>query len=481
MSALVFERFLSTPEMLAVFSERSVLQAMLDVEAALANALAAQGVIPPAAAKVIARCCQIDQLDAEAILNASARAGSLAIPLVLHLTAAVARADQNAARAGENASQADQNASQAGENASRFVHWGSTSQDVIDTAMSLLSRQALALLDRDLSRLIASLLDLAEQHATVPVLARTLMQPAQVVSVGFKLLAWVAPLQRCRVRLQALAQTALQLQLGGAVGSLAAMGDEGVLVAQRMAADLKLAYLGGSWHTQRDEAATLACQVGVLCGALGKVAKDISLMSQAEVGELNEASGDGRGGSSSMPHKRNPVASMVALAAALRAPQRVAALLAAMVQEHERGLGNWQAELAETAGLYLSAHGALLALTDAAEQGLQLHADRMRANIEGLNGLISAEAAAALFAGQLGKPQAHALVADLCARVAAGGGHLRELCLALLDGDDRLRGRIKAADIEAAFDPDTAAQAAIRAAAPQLAALRRVAHETPKL
>ena len=460
MGALVFERFLSTPEMLEVFSEASVLQAMLNVEAALANAQAAQGVIPHDAAKMIARCCQVGQLDSEAILNASAQAGSLAIPLVTHLTAAVAKADESAAR---------------------FVHWGSTSQDVIDTAMSLLSRQALALLDRDLGRLIASLLLLADRHATVPMLARTLMQPAQVVSLGFKLLAWVAPLQRCRTRLQTLAGTALQLQLGGAVGSLAVMGDQGELVAQRMAADLQLAYAGSSWHTQRDEVATLSCQVGVLCGALGKVAKDISLMSQAEVGELNEASGDGRGGSSAMPHKRNPVASMVALAAALRAPQRVAALLAAMVQEHERGLGNWQAELAETAGLYMSAHGALKALTDSAEQGLKIHPERMRDNIEALNGLVSAEAAAALFAGQLGKPQAHALMADLCGQVTATGVHLRELCLARLESDDRLRGRINTAAVEAAFDPNQAAQAAIRAATPQWAALRLAASQTPTL
>ncbi len=454
MSALVFERFLSTPEMLAVFSEGSVLQAMLDVEAALARAQAANGVIPEAAARVIVSCCVAEQLDMDAVVDASARAGSLAIPLIKHLTAAVARADKNAAG---------------------FVHWGCTSQDVIDTAMSLLSCRALALIDRDLGNLIKSLLRLAEQHADVPVLARTLMQPAQVVSVGFKLLAWTAPLQRCRSRLRAISKTALQLQLGGAVGTLAVMGDHGASVAQQMAADLQLRYTGSSWHTQRDEAATLACQVGVLCGALGKVAKDISLMSQAEVGELNEPSGDcseGRGGSSAMPHKRNPVASMVALAAALRAPQRVAALLAAMVQEHERGLGNWQAELAETAGLYLSAHGALKALTDAAQQGLEVHPDRMRANIEALHGLVSAEAVAVVIAKQLGKPQAHALTADLSARVAASGVHLRELCLALLESDERLRGRIKAAEFEAAFDPDRAAQAAIRAAAPQLAALR---------
>ena len=440
--------------MLGVFSEASVLQTMLDVEAALARAQAAQSVIPRAAAQVIQDCCRADLLDREAIVNASGRAGSLAIPLVKHLTAAVARVDATAAG---------------------FVHWGSTSQDVIDTAMSLLSRHALALIDRDLSSLIGSLLLLADEHANTPVLARTLMQPAQVVSVGFKLLAWIAPLQRCRERLRKMSETALQLQLGGAVGTLAVMGEKGTVVAQHMAADLQLVWPGGAWHTQRDEAATLACQVGVLCGALGKVAKDISLMSQAEVGELNEPAGevgDGRGGSSAMPHKRNPVASMLALAAAIRAPQRVAALLAAMVQEHERGLGNWQAELAETAGLYLSAHGALKALADAAQQGLEVHPERMRANIEALKGLVSAEAAAKVFATQIGKPQAHALLESLSAQVMSSGVHLRELCLAVLQSDERLRGHVSTADIEAAFDIELAAQAAVRAAAPQFAALR---------
>ncbi len=457
MSALVFERFLSTPEMLAVFSETSVLQAMLDVEAALARAQAAQGVIPEAAAQIILACCKAEQLDLEAIVNASGRAGSLAIPLVKHLTAAVARVNTTAAG---------------------FVHWGSTSQDVIDTAMSLLSRRALALVDRDLRSLIDSLLTLAEQHTHTPVLARTLMQPAQTVSVGFKLLAWIAPLQRSRERLHEISKTALQLQLGGAVGTLAVMGDKGEAVAQHMADDLQLTWPGGAWHTQRDEAVTLACQVGVLCGALGKVAKDISLMSQSEVGELNEPVGevgDGRGGSSAMPHKRNPVASMLALAAALRAPQRVAALLAAMVQEHERGLGNWQAELAETAGLYLSAHGALKALADAAGQGLEVHPERMRANIEALNGLVSAEAAAQVFAKQIGKPQAHALLEALSAQVTTQGIHLRELCLQVLHSDDSLCGRVAVADIETAFDAELAAQAAVRAAAPQLAALRLAA------
>jgi 3-carboxy-cis,cis-muconate cycloisomerase len=195
---------------------------------------------------------------------------------------------------------------------------------------------------------------------------------------------------------------------------------------------------------------------------------------------MNEPSGDGRGGSTAMPHKRNPVASMLALAAALRAPQRVAALLAAMVQEHERGLGNWQAEWAETAGLFLSTHGALKALADAAQAGLEVHPDRMRANIDSLRGLVFAEVAAKVFAKPIGKASAHALLEALSVQATSSGTHLRELCLGVLQSDDRLRGKVSVTEIETAFDADLAAQAAVRAAAPQLAALRRAASSLNK-
>ncbi len=454
MSASVFEGFLSTPEILAVFSEASVVQSMLDFEAALARAQAAEGVIPAAAALAIAGVCKSELFDTAAIVAASGRCGSLAIPLVKRLTDTVALFDLDAAG---------------------HVHWGSTSQDVIDTAMGLLSRRALALIDRDLSALIAALFTLADRHGDAPVLARTLMQPAQVVSLGFKLVAWIAPLLRGQLRLRAAATSALQLQLGGAVGTLAVMGEPGAAVARRMADELQLALPAGAWHTQRDAVVTLACQVGVLTGTLGKIAKDISLMAQGEIGELAEPSGGGRGGSSAMPHKRNPVACMVALAAALRVPHRVAALLSAMVQEHERGLGNWQAELAETAGLYISAHGAVKALADVAAD---LHVDtpRMRANIESLHGLVCAEAVAMRFATRIGKAQAHALLESLSQQVASSGRHLRELCLEAVQSDERIAGRFAPAEIEALFAPEAAAQPAIRAAAPQLDALRRAAH-----
>ena len=443
----VFESFLSTPEMSAVFSPASVMQAMLDFEAALARAQAAEGLVPAAAAQAIAGVCKAELYDLGALIDASGRAGSLAIPLVKALTQAVGLFDADAAG---------------------FVHWGSTSQDVIDTGLALTARRALALVDRDLGTLTTALLALARQHRGVPVLARTLMQPAQVVSLDFKLVAWIAPLLRCRQRLRAAGLQALQLQLGGAVGTLSVMGERGPAVAHRVADDLGLRLPPGPWHTQRDELASLACELGVLAGALGKIAKDISLMAQGELGELAEPSGAGRGGSSTMPHKRNPVAAMTALAGALRTPHRVAALLAAMVQEHERGLGNWQAELAETAGLYLGVHGALKALADAAP-GLQVDAARMRHNIDAQHGLVFAEAVAMQLALQLGRARAHALLEAWSHEAVAGGRSLREVLLQALAQDDTLRAQLSAGQVEVLFDVDRAASHASRVADPQLA------------
>lgn len=453
MSGSAFEGFLSTPQMLAVFGEASVIQSMMDFEAALARAEAAVGLIPPEAATAIAGVCRAELYDVPALVAASGRAGSLAIPLVKRLNDTVALFDAQAAQ---------------------VVHWGGTSQDVIDTGMVLLTRRALALIDDDLSALNAALLALAAQHAATPVMGRTLMQPASVVSFGFKVLEWAAPLLRCQQRLHAQAARALQLQFGGAVGTLATLGEHGPAVAQHMAVQLRLPPWQGAWHTQRDDWVALGCEVGVLVGALGKFARDLSLMSQGEIGELAEPTGAGRGGSTALPHKRNPVASMVALAAAQRTPHRVAALLGAMGQEHERGLGNWQAELAEWAGLFISAHGAVHALAEAAA-GLQVHPQRMRAHIEALQGLVSAEACTTRLAGAIGKPEAQRLLETLSQQVMAEGRHLRELVQQAVQADARLREAVPAAEIDRLFDPDHAAQPAARRVQEQLARLQPLA------
>lgn len=453
MSSFVFEGFLSTPEMLEVFAERSVIQAMMDFEAALTRAQVQAGLVPAACGQAITGVCKAELYDVPAIVAQSGRAGSLAIPLVKKLTETVALFDKQAAG---------------------FVHWGATSQDVIDTGMVLVTRQALALIDRDLAALVRDLLALAEAHVATPVLGRTLMQPAQVVSLGYKMLGWVAPLVRRRARLREAAARALCLQFGGAVGTLSVLGEQGRDIARRMAEGLGLRLAPGTWHTQRDEWVALGAEIGVLCGAIGKFAKDVSLMSQGEIGELAEPSGGGRGGSSTMPHKRNPVSSMVALAAALRAPHRVAGLLAAMPQEQERGLGNWQAELAEWAGLFISAHGAVKAMSEAAA-GLHVDAARMRANVDGLQGLVFAEAVSMRLAATIGKAPAHALFEALTAQAVGQGRHLREVTLDALQGDATLRAALTAEQVEQLFDMDLATAPAARMAREQLAALRREA------
>ncbi|RYF30838.1 MAG: 3-carboxy-cis,cis-muconate cycloisomerase [Comamonadaceae bacterium] len=398
----IFESFLSTPDVQAVFGDAHFVDAMLRFEAALARAQAAEGLIPESAARVIADQCQVDCFDVPAIVAASGRAGSVAIPLIKSLRDGVTAADARAAP---------------------FVHFGSTSQDVIDSAMALVTREAMALIENDLATAADALLTLAERHAETPMLARTLMQPASVTSFGFKCAGWAAPLVRSRIRLRAAAQDALQVQLGGAVGTLAQMNSkasgQGAAVRARLAADLGLGDPGATWHTQRDEWVALGCALGLMTGSLGKLAGDIALLGQYEVAEVAEPSEPGRGGSSAMPHKRNPVASMVAIAAAHRAPQRVAALLAAMPQQHERALGAWQAELGEWPQLLMSAHGSVRAMAQALP-GLQVDADRMRANIDRLRADIPREAADEWFDPALAKNAgaiARAEVAALRARL----------------------------------------------------------------
>ncbi|AIY40935.1 Adenylosuccinate lyase [Collimonas arenae] len=454
MSVSIFDSFLTTPEMIAVFDDTEIVQGMFRFEEALARAQAAEGMIPDTAARAIASVCNAQLYDIPALVNASRRAGSLAIPLVKELTKTVALFNPESAN---------------------YVHWGSTSQDVIDSAMALATGKALALLDQRLQSLINQLLHLAGQHLATPVLARTLMQPAQVTSFGFKLLNWTAPLLRSRLQLRTVAARALRVQLGGAVGTLAVMGAQGPAVARRVAQNLGLgAAEHGAWHTQRDEWVRLGLEIAVLAGSLGKIATDLSLMAQGEIGELAEPSGNGRGGSSAMPHKRNPVSAMIALAAATRTPQHAAALLASMGQQHERGLGNWQAELAEWPALFLSTHGALCAL-DEAMAGLHVDSARMLENINGLRGLIFAEAVAAYLASAIGRPQAHAMMEELTQQVMASGQDLATLTIAAIRKDPDLRDKTDLAHLQTLFDPVTATAAAERLAHQQLHDLQEAA------
>jgi len=418
---------LSSAAMRAICDDVACLQNMLDFEAALARAEAATGVIPPGAAGPIASACRAESFDLAAVAEAATRSGNLAIPLVKALTAAVARADADAAR---------------------YVHWGATSQDVIDTAAMLGLRAAIDALLADTARAIKGFAGLARQHRNTAVVGRTWLQHALPIPFGLKLAEYAAALHRSHKRLQRLRAETLALQFGGAAGTLAALGDKGMAVAERLAEELKLPLPEAPWHTHRDRIAEAASVLAILAGTCGKIARDTSLMMQTDVGEAFEPSGEGRGGSSTMPHKRNPVAAATALGAATMAPNLAATIFAAQVQEHERSAGPWHAEWPTLPALLLVTSGALAAIVDIAE-GLEVDVARMRANLDATHGLIMAEAVTFALAEKIGKSDAHHLVEAASKKAVAEKKHLREV----LTADAKVAALLSPDGIAKLFEP----------------------------
>jgi 3-carboxy-cis,cis-muconate cycloisomerase len=418
---------LSSPAMRAVCDDTAHLQHMLDFEAALARAEAAVGVIPASAVTAIEAACKADQFDLSALAEAATRSGNLAIPLVKTLTAKVAKADAEAAR---------------------YVHWGATSQDVIDSATMLGLRAAIDALLSDLDRAIAGFAALAVKHRNTAVVARTWLQHALPMPFGLKLAEYAAALHRSRLRLKRLRAEGLALQFGGAAGTLAALGDKGLVVAEQLAKELQLPLPDAPWHTHRDRIADVASVLAILSGSCGKIARDVSLMMQTDVGEAFEPSGEGRGGSSTMPHKRNPVASASALGAATMAPNLAATIFAAQIQDHERSAGPWHAEWPTLPTLLLVTSGALAAIVDIAE-GLEVDAERMRLNLDETHGLIMAEAVTFALAEKLGKSDAHHLVEAATKRAVAEKKHLRDV----LTADPKVSAQLSAAAIAKLFEP----------------------------
>ncbi|WP_151636953.1 3-carboxy-cis,cis-muconate cycloisomerase [Noviherbaspirillum aerium] len=417
----------STAEMQQVFSAQACVQGMLDFEAALARAEAHIGVIPASAVEPIRQACISGRLDLPALADAAAAAGNLAIPLVKQLTAAVAKEDKEAAK---------------------YVHWGATSQDAIDTGMVLQLRRALDLIDADLVALAAVLAQLVERHADTVMIGRTWMQHALPVTFGLKAAGWLDAVLRHQERLQALRPRVLALQFGGAAGTLASLGDKGLQAAQALADELQLQLPDTPWHTGRDRMAEVAAALGMLTGTLGKIARDLSLQMQTEAAELGEPAGPGRGGSSTMPHKRNPVGCAAVLACAARVPALVATMLSGMVQEHERALGGWQAEWDTLPEITQLAAGALRQMQQVLA-GLHVDAARMRANVDTTQGLIMAEAVMLALGAKMGRLQAHHLVEDACRRAVASGMHLREV----LAQDAAVSAELGAEHIDRLLDP----------------------------
>ncbi|MFD2934902.1 3-carboxy-cis,cis-muconate cycloisomerase [Spirosoma flavum] len=320
---MLAESIFTTPLMEALFSDATELRFMLAFESALATAQAAVGVIPTSSATTIADVCQQTDWDTEQIREQTLLSGNPAIPFVNLLKERVGRKSLKAVQ---------------------YVHWGVTSQDVIDTALMCQLKQGLEQLRGDLNRLTNQLTALAHTHQYTPMMGRTLLQQALPMTFGGKVMGWLDGLLRSTERLERIMKECIIVQLGGPVGNGATLGEHGSAIRERVADTLELGTTTHAWHTQRDRLADIAAMLGILNGSLGKLANDVILLMQTEVGEVREGAAEGKGGSSSMPHKRNPVTSTFMVAIAHRTPALVASLLGAMIQSHERAAGAWHSE-----------------------------------------------------------------------------------------------------------------------------------------
>ena len=416
---------------------------MARFESALAVASARNGLFPGSHAEVISKVCEGASFDAAALAKQARIAGALAIPFVSALAKKVAAVSSEAAR---------------------YVHFGATSQDVMDTAAVLCMREACERISSLALALGDAIATLAKRHAKTPTLARTLLQPAAPVPFGWKAAMWLAPLARSYPRFRSAAREACVLQFGGAAGTLSAFHDKAGEVTKELAKELGLETVA-TWHSARDAFARLGAEAAILTGLAAKIARDVTLLAQPEIGEAAEAPVPGRGGSSSMPHKRNPAGCLLALEAAARAPGLAATLLGELAPEHERGLGQWQSQWFTLRELSCAAASALATMSDVLK-GLEVNAEAMAANLERTKGLVFSEALAL----HVSRP-----VADrLCEQALRSGRTLLEVALA----DSEIKGHLNKDELEALFRPENhfgAAPAMIERALTEWASARETA------
>ena len=379
-----FSAIFVSPELREAVSDRAWLQGMLDAEGALARAGAAVGLVPQTAATKISEACRAELFDAARLAEDGRRVGNPAEPLVRELRAAV------------------------GDEAADFVHLGATSQDIVDTAAMLVSRRAVGLVLAELERLADGCAELARAHRSTPMAARTLLQQAVPTTFGLKSAGWLDAVLHAHGRLATVRDERLAAQLGGAAGTLAALGDKALEIVHLFALELELAEPPLPWHTNRQRIAELGAALGMAASAAAKIGGDVVLLAQSEVAEVAESSS---GGSSTMPQKRNPVRSTLAVACARLANAHTGVLLGDLGHEHERGVGGWHAEWEALSGALAFTGGAIEAAADAVT-GLDVDAERMRANLDASGGLVLAERVSFALTPRLGRSQAHEVVAE---------------------------------------------------------------------
>ncbi|UVK94908.1 3-carboxy-cis,cis-muconate cycloisomerase [Pseudomonas atacamensis] len=423
----LFDAYFTARDMREVFCDQGRVQAMLDFEAALAQAEARVGLIPSSAVAPIATACDAGLYDFAALGEAIATAGNSAIPLVKALGKQIASSDAEA---------------------ERYVHLGATSQDVMDSGLVLQLRQALVLIENQLAQMADSLAVQAQRFATTPLAGRTWLQHATPVTLGMKIAGWLGAVTRSRQRLQELKPRLLVLQFGGASGTLAALGAQALPIAEALAEELQLTLPEQPWHTQRDRIVEFGAVLGLIAGSLGKFGRDISLLMQTEAAEVFEPAAPGKGGSSTMPHKRNPVGAAVLIGAATRVPGLVSTLFSAMPQEHERSLGLWHAEWETLPEICCLVSGSLQQARLLAD-GLEVDAARMARNLELTQGLVLAEAVSIVLAQRVGRDTAHHLLEQCCKRAVAEQRHLR----AVLADEPQVTAELSGAELDDLLNP----------------------------
>jgi 3-carboxy-cis,cis-muconate cycloisomerase len=402
--SILFRDAFGTPKMREIFSDRALIQRYIDAEIALAKAQARVGVIPAEAAEMIARASKIDLIDFDHMRHETEIVGYPILPLVHQLV------------------------KMCGE-AGRYVHWGATTQDIMDTALALQVRDALDAVEADVRELRKILAGLAQKHRDTPMAGRTHLQQALPVTFGYKVAIWLAMFDRHQQRLAELRPRVTVVEFAGAAGTLASLGDKGFAVQQAMAEELKLGVPVTTWHVARDGLAEAVNLLAIVTGSLGKIALDIMIMASTEFAEVYEPFVKGRGASSTMPQKRNPISSELMLAAAKAVRQHAGLMVDAMIHDFERATGPWHAEWIAIPESFILTAGALHQAKFALG-GLMVDVDRMKHNLGLSKGLIVAEAVMMGMAPFTGRQQAHDIVYDACRTVNEKGGTLAEALVA---------------------------------------------------
>jgi 3-carboxy-cis,cis-muconate cycloisomerase len=424
LDSIIFRDIFSTAEMRGVFSDENRTACYLEIEAALARVQGRLGIIPQEAAREIERKCKVENIDFAKLKATTERIGYPILGVVQQIVALCEKG------LGE------------------WCHWGATTQDITDTATIMQIRSALELVEADMEKIAAALADLARRYRDTPMAGRSNLQQAVPITFGFKAASLLAAMQRHRARLAELRPRVLVGEFAGAAGTLSSLGANGLKVQEALMVELKLGQPEIAWHTVRDRIGEVGCFLGLLTSTLGKVSMDVKLLMQTEVAEVFEPFHEGRGSSSTMPQKRNPISCLYIHSTAALVRQHVAALLEAAVADHERSTGPWEIEWIALPEIFLLASGALAQSRDLLA-GLQVDAARMRSNLAMTNGAIVSEAVMMGLGPHLGRQRAHDLVYDICRVAATSGAPLVDL----LAKDKEISHHVTRSELERMCDP----------------------------